>query len=63
LLRDLTPTLTTPDIIATDIASQVQMHPTTIVTDYGALPTKVVDAKKTKLRVKNMKLKETTICK
>jgi hypothetical protein len=63
ILRDATPTLTTPDIVATDISSQIQMHPTTIVADFGALPTKVVDAKKTKLRVKNMKLKETTICK
>ena len=63
LLQDVTPTLTTPDIIATDIGSELQMHPTTVVADYGALPTKVVDAKKATVRVKNMKLKETTLCK
>jgi hypothetical protein len=54
--------LTTGSIVATDINPSI-VHPTSVVVDFGPLPTTVVDYNMPKIRTKDMKWNETSICK
>jgi hypothetical protein len=60
-IRNANPSFVIPDIVTTDLNPPITIHPAT-VTDFGVLPTQVVNAQKTRLRVQKVKLKETSIC-
>ncbi len=62
-LSSIKPTLTTPNIVAETVDVSKLIHSATIVTDYGELPTKVIEAKVPELKIADMPLQETSICK
>jgi hypothetical protein len=52
-------TLVTPNIVAQNVNAPV--HPTTVVTDFGALP-QAINATVPPLQIGNISLQETSIC-
>lgn len=61
-IKDSVLDLVTLGITATDISSSVSIHPTTVLTDFGTLPTTVINYKKSKFKTKEMKWREAVIC-